>query len=701
MATEAEEQWAHPPGMSKYWASTKGRIINARGRLLNPKPHKNGYTYVRLRADDDSYKQYSVHRITAMTFVSKPEGKDLVDHKNRQRSSNGVKNLQWVTRKDNAKNVSAPIGLRTRAVNQYSIDGVLIKEWDSVVNICREFKIDRSRVDKACLQGDTLLDYQWRYVDLLPIEGEEWRSIQVGKHIIHASSEGRVQTLAGTLTYGFRKDRAGYLGVEIDGHTCGVHRIICQAFHPIEHPELYQPNHKDLNPGNNKALNLEWATVGENISHSVQMKGTAKTLRVVNQFDLNGKFIKRFDTLREASLSVGDKASTHLVDVCEGRRNYHKGFIWRYVEGNTLAVKPIKLEKSQRPVNQYTVKGDLVKRFSTISEASTTIGDSSAANIIKCCDGRSKTSRGFVWKYADLDISGDSDELPLPEDTSPVEVGFSSEISRDSDDELHLPDDTSLTGTESPSGTSDGDSVHHSMSLQITTIDKASPYKTLTGTPSLSHTPPDSPTFNTEKRVITSERPVNQYTRDGVFVRRFDTAKDAAKSINNPSPSNIVYACEGLYRQMKGYIWRFADEDTKVTPISIDKCERAVSQYTPRGKFVCDFQTMKEAAEAVHTNVGNIRAVCQGKSKTSKDFIWCYTDTVLSIGSTRPDIEGVRVKKTERPVCQYSLEGEYIQTFTNANVARPVGARNGSNILSACETGKSAYGYRWKYADEN
>ena len=50
----------------------------------------------------------------------------------------------------------------------------------------------------------------------------------------------------------------------------------------------------------------------------------------VEQYDLNGKYIKTFNTIREAQLSVGAKSMTSITNVCAGRCKSGYGYIWKY-----------------------------------------------------------------------------------------------------------------------------------------------------------------------------------------------------------------------------------------------------------------------------------------------------------------------------------------------------------------------------------
>ena len=62
------------------------------------------------------------------------------------------------------------------------------------------------------------------------------------------------------------------------------------------------------------------------------------TGKPINQFDLNGKYIKSFASAKSAAISLGKitstsrGASSHITDVCKGKRKSAYGYIWKYSE---------------------------------------------------------------------------------------------------------------------------------------------------------------------------------------------------------------------------------------------------------------------------------------------------------------------------------------------------------------------------------
>lgn len=134
-----------------------------------------------------------------------------------------------------------------------------------------------------------------------------------------------------------------------------VHRLVATMFVPNKNPSiLIQVNHKDLNPLNNNADNLEWCTAwynaqlsnksektkklytkgGEIYNRLVNMqkeaggKGVEKIKVKVNQYSLDGKFIKTYESYVEAARSVGLKYDTSIRRCCKGEIHTARGYKW-------------------------------------------------------------------------------------------------------------------------------------------------------------------------------------------------------------------------------------------------------------------------------------------------------------------------------------------------------------------------------------
>ena len=82
--------------------SNKGNIRH-RKRLNNLKFKSNkGHLMISLGTKVDK-RWFLVHRLVALAFLDKPEGKDIVNHKNGVKGDNRVENLEWCTAAENTE----------------------------------------------------------------------------------------------------------------------------------------------------------------------------------------------------------------------------------------------------------------------------------------------------------------------------------------------------------------------------------------------------------------------------------------------------------------------------------------------------------------------------------------------------------------------------------------------------------------------
>lgn len=116
-----DEIWKVIPGFDGlYEASNLGRIrskarirrsgVPLRGRVLKPTVSRGGYLQVALTNMDGIRKDMKVHRLVAMAFLSNPENKEQVNHKNGVRNDNRLENLEWCTCSENHRHAFDVLG---------------------------------------------------------------------------------------------------------------------------------------------------------------------------------------------------------------------------------------------------------------------------------------------------------------------------------------------------------------------------------------------------------------------------------------------------------------------------------------------------------------------------------------------------------------------------------------------------------------
>ena len=152
------------------------------------------------------------------------------------------------------------------------------------------------------------------------------------------SSYGRVTGPSGELKY---YNVQGYKTVHFNKANHLVHRLVAQAF--IENVEnKIEVNHIDGNKLNNHVSNLEWVTRSENMKHSYSM-GLEKP-------PMKGRFGK--------------------------------------------------LNSRSKPVLQYDLNNNFIRRFESAGEGARFLKNKSAdRSISKCCNGLRKTAYGYIWRF--------------------------------------------------------------------------------------------------------------------------------------------------------------------------------------------------------------------------------------------------------------------------------------------------------------
>ena len=92
------------PNYSNYKIYRNGDVENIKTkRILKPTINSCGYKIVSL-VNNKKKKNFLIHRLLGLCYIENPENKLCVDHINRIRSDNRLKNLRWATYRENNLN---------------------------------------------------------------------------------------------------------------------------------------------------------------------------------------------------------------------------------------------------------------------------------------------------------------------------------------------------------------------------------------------------------------------------------------------------------------------------------------------------------------------------------------------------------------------------------------------------------------------
>ena len=238
------------------------------------------------------------------------------------------------------------------------------------------------------------------------VNEEIWKDIKNFEGIYQISNLGQVKAINYKKTGKKRilkqaDNGYGYKTVHLTNNGKGkmftVHRLVAETFIPntSNKPII---NHIDGNKSNNKVENLEWCTYKENTIHAwlnglsdfseeqkEKLKHSKRYKRPINQYDLNGNFIKRWESIIEVQRKL--KISNGCIyRCCKGEKGQTHGYKWQYADN--------------KKIYQYDLNGKLIGRWISATEIERELKINKSL-ISKCLNKHRKTAKGFIWRYVD------------------------------------------------------------------------------------------------------------------------------------------------------------------------------------------------------------------------------------------------------------------------------------------------------------
>lgn len=171
---------------------------------------------------------------------------------------------------------------------------------------------------------------------------EVWKDIQNYEGLYQVSNLGRIKSFRKSTKHRWEDEyilkpslaNNGYCQVTLYDNTVRhkflVHRLVAEAFLP--NPNGYpQVNHKDENPLNNAANNLEWCTAEYNNAYgTARVRITEAQSHPVEQLSVDGRVIAIYRSASIACQIIGVKKSSLGYALRKGTNC--KGYFWKYSE---------------------------------------------------------------------------------------------------------------------------------------------------------------------------------------------------------------------------------------------------------------------------------------------------------------------------------------------------------------------------------
>ena len=180
---------------------------------------------------------------------------------------------------------------------------------------------------------------------------EEWKDIPGYEGLYQASTLGQIRSCEGKTTSNARYEKRVWkqrvlkqkitrnkrnradcrVSLWKDGKekTMLVSRLVAMAFCD-GYSENMTVNHIDGNPPNNRALNLEWCSIGENIRKAYK-DGLNSLSKSISLIDTNG-IEHRFISQAEASRFLGKSSSYIAIKISRNKLMLPNGYLLKLPE---------------------------------------------------------------------------------------------------------------------------------------------------------------------------------------------------------------------------------------------------------------------------------------------------------------------------------------------------------------------------------
>jgi hypothetical protein len=270
------------------------------------------------------------------------------------------------------------------------------KSFSTIKDSRKELNISKFIITNMLRNENIYNGYSVIYLDLcINLENEIWNPIKI--NCDEKTYEGYYISNFGRIKYDdILKNPTisnKYEKISILGKQLLVHRLVAEAF--ISNPENKpQVDHIDTNVLNNNLTNLRWVTPSENVNNELTKKHISDAVsKPVEQYDSVGNLINIFKSMTEASKEM--KVNMSSISRAVTLNRMCADFYWKLIsDDNTLKKR---IDNRSKSVSQYNNEGELIKTFSSMTEASKEM-KVDISSISKAVRDKNRC-QDFYWEY--------------------------------------------------------------------------------------------------------------------------------------------------------------------------------------------------------------------------------------------------------------------------------------------------------------
>ena len=553
-------------------------VISRNGEVYSKLSSKNlnrcfdgNHYWVNLYNKDKKRVRRKVSALVATAYIPNPEGVKKLKHKDGNVANNKAENLEWVGKE-----------------KKHNVEGKTIPEYPNYI-ITGEGKV-YSKIYSRPLTPHKQGKYY--YLRLYRVDPKTKERKRVYK---------------------------------------SIHRLVAMAH--ISNPQnLPIVNHKDGNTVNNTVENLEWVSHQRSVEHAYENDLIEHYTRPVIQYSLKGSKLAEFSSAKEAFQKTGVKTRS-ISKVCLGHRKTAGGYKWKFVTPNKdVDSKENEIWKRIPGHSKYMISSE---------------GQILSLRYARCLKPR---LRGEGYLRVALDKKKEYYVQVLMAKT------FLGEPPSHLENPVvnHKNGDKSDNRLENLEWAEFADNIVHAHKTGLNTTCKPCVQYSLDGKkikeyPSVaeaaramkvSHTSilvvcDRKIHCNTSKGFIwryacdplegefspkTSKTKVDQYERNGKFLKTWDSINEAVKEVGISS-SSISKCCSGKSKTSGGYIWRYHGSEPPAPQKGMSK---RVGQYSKSGDLIREWDSISQASKELGIGNSHIISVCKGRRKTTGGYGWKY-----------------------------------------------------------------------------